>query len=382
MKTFFVIVTTCICALFLTLETFSQPANTFYDQVDGTFKQEGGDQTLKIKRHIKEDDIGNMSQGILVNVSGNPTPLYCILESGNQPNRYVVEVNKTMAFEYTSQNSLVFKMPGASVSYKRVYPHVHPASKNPWAATEVLIKNRYRKNSFLKFEGDNLYSGSLDGASENGRWIIEFVPNSYYFRIKKENTNKYLNLEGEFLECSNVSAGHWTSHWKRVHIGGKYFRIENRYRKGQSLNLENGSLDASVQPKGHWTAQWEFQPAYLPSVIDVDNNSDDVIESFSGQPFLSAKKVRFSLSTASGVKDWKGLKVFDKNGKELCILETNGDNHGPVKSKDFDITQFGEKITIEFWKAKIAGVHTHVGTTQVDSNSCKGQEVSYKWKDE
>jgi hypothetical protein len=253
-----------------------------------------------------------------------------------------------------------------------------------WTSTKVLLKNKYRKNSFIKVENDKLSTGSIDGNSSTGRWVIEFVQNTEFFRIKKEGTNKYLNMERGPLECSNVPAGYWTSHWKRVHVGGDFYRIVNRFRKGQVLNMEKGPLEASGVPAGYWTSHWEFQTAYLPSVIDVDNNSDDVIESLSGQPNLPHYAIRFSLSTSKSVNDWKGIKIFNKEGVEVCLLETNGDTRGPITSKNFSPGEFGSSIKVEFWKAKAFGVHTHVGTRYLNNRSdqLRGQEILYKWMDE
>ncbi|MCR9286368.1 MAG: RICIN domain-containing protein [Bacteroidetes bacterium] len=253
-----------------------------------------------------------------------------------------------------------------------------------WTSTKVLLKNKYRKNSFIKVENDKLSTGSIDGNSSTGRWVIEFVQNTEFFRIKKEGTDKYLHLENESLECSNVPAGYWTSHWKRIKAGNGFYRIENRYRKGQVLNMEKGPLEASGVPAGYWTSHWEFQPAYLPLVIHVDNNSDDVVESMSEQPNLPHYSIRFSLSTAKSVKDWKGLKVFNKEGQEVCLLQTIGDNHEPTTSRNFNPGEFGSKIKVEFWKAKAFGVNTHVGTTYLNNHSdeLRGMEILYKWMDE
>lgn len=252
MKTFFVICVTLICTLFLTQDASSQaPANVFYDQVDGTFKQEGGDQTLTIKRYNKTDDIGNSSQGILVTVSNTPTPLYCVMTSGNQPNRYVVEVNKTMEFVYTSQNSLELRMPGVSVKFSRLNPTTQPVA---------------------------------------------------------------LNLAYEVLSTD-------------------YFKVDG---------------------------------------------NDEIKKQLIQTPEVLSSEIKFSFSKNSNITWWKGIKVFDKDNKELCILHMEDQENGP-KSKEFNSSNFGEDIKIEFWKAKAFGAHTHVTTKHFRLSELKGKEIALTW---
>lgn len=88
--------------------------------------------------------------------------------------------------------------------------------------------------------------------------------------------------------------------------------------------------------------------------------------------------IRFSLSTAHDINWWKGIKVFDKRGM-ISLLSTQDDDNGPKQSPLIDISDFGDEIKIEFYKAKTLGVHTHVDTIKLPTSKMNRFEVSFTW---
>lgn len=89
--------------------------------------------------------------------------------------------------------------------------------------------------------------------------------------------------------------------------------------------------------------------------------------------------VRFNFITAPEITSWKGIKVFDKNEKEILFLETEKGNHGLGFLNRFDISQFGDKIKIEFWKAKEADTRVKVETMYFKSEELKGVINVFYW---
>jgi len=76
----------------------------------------------------------------------------------------------------------------------------------------------------------------------------------------------------------------------------------------------------------------------------------------------SEDKPGFELSTSQNITWWKAIYVYADDGKLICSLTTQDGNHGPARC-DFD--QMHDCLfdyRIEIWKAKFAGVHTHVDT--------------------
>lgn len=88
--------------------------------------------------------------------------------------------------------------------------------------------------------------------------------------------------------------------------------------------------------------------------------------------------IRFSLSTAHDINWWKAIKVFDKRGM-ISLLSTQDDDHGPKRSPLMKISEFGEEIKIEFYKAKTLGVHTHVDTLKLSTLKVKNLDISFTW---
>ena len=92
----------------------------------------------------------------------------------------------------------------------------------------------------------------------------------------------------------------------------------------------------------------------------------------------SKNLVQFSLSTAHNIKWWKALKIYDKRGM-ISLLSTQDDDHGPKKSHLIDISSFGNEIKVEFYKAKVFGVHSRVHKIKLPTSKLKNLEVSFTW---
>lgn len=93
---------------------------------------------------------------------------------------------------------------------------------------------------------------------------------------------------------------------------------------------------------------------------------------------VNKNSIRFSLSTAHDINWWKAIKVFDKRGM-ISLLSTQDDDHGPKQSPLINISDFGNEIKLEFYKAKTLGVHTRVDTKKISTSQIKGSEISFKW---
>lgn len=247
-----------------------------------------------------------------------------------------------------------------------------------WESTTVMFKNRFRKGNYITFgEGKTAGKEINTLTLESANWEIEFV-DQQFFRIKKAGTNLYLNTEKGPLDCSNVPAGYWTSHWKRVAVGGGFYRIENRFRKEQVLNMEKGPLVSSNVPEGYWTSHWTIEPAYLPSAIKVDQ--EDFVTRHVNKIGLPQTAATFSLKNEGKENWWKGVKVFDRQGNVICLLETEGNRRGPVSSRNFDRSAFGRSVKVEIWKAKTLGVHTKMKTIYLNYKDIVGKETAFSFE--
>ena len=110
----------------------------------------------------------------------------------------------------------------------------------------------------------------------------------------------------------------------------------------------------------------------------VGKDKDKVKMQMKSLKYVDKNSIRFSLSTTYDISWWKTIKVFDKRGM-ISLLSTQDDDHGPKQSPLINISDFGNEIKIEFYKAKTLGVHTHVDTHKIPASQIRGLDVSFTW---
>ena len=86
------------------------------------------------------------------------------------------------------------------------------------------------------------------------------------------------------------------------------------------------------------------------------------------------------LRTGPAISWWKGIKVFGNNSWfAIGLLETQDRSHGPItvtlSLQDFVPGQ----ARLEFWKAKLFGVHTDVAHYTFDPEPFAGQTLNFSW---
>lgn len=121
-----------------------------------------------------------------------------------------------------------------------------------------------------------------------------------------------------------------------------------------------------------------------PKTIYVDDNHDQIQIKF--EELESNNITQFVLAFDPSISWWKGIKVKNQQGQEIFLLEPAGDpgkgNNKSIEGIPFPYIIFGETVTIEFWKAKVLGVHTYVGETTLKLSEFKGQKITVRWQNE
>jgi len=107
----------------------------------------------------------------------------------------------------------------------------------------------------------------------------------------------------------------------------------------------------------------------------VDGNN--VIKT--SQNDIEAGYVQFSLSVASNISWWKGIKIFDKTGNMVALISTQDNDRGPNSSRKMPLGDFGDQIRLEIWKAKGAGIHWNLDTVWVNLSECSGKNTLFYW---
>ena len=85
----------------------------------------------------------------------------------------------------------------------------------------------------------------------------------------------------------------------------------------------------------------------------------------------------FTLELGPGITWWKGLIAVNDDGEQTQLAEVQDDNN----SADLLLTQddIDDGATLELWKAKAFGAHTHVYTL-TELSKAKGKHVTLTWK--
>ncbi|MEZ5345533.1 MAG: hypothetical protein R2681_08265 [Pyrinomonadaceae bacterium] len=78
---------------------------------------------------------------------------------------------------------------------------------------------------------------------------------------------------------------------------------------------------------------------------------------------------------------WRMLRLIDKNGNYKNIEQENG---GYVHRKDvieISVSELNDTFKLEFWKAKLFGVHTHMMTERFHKDDFSGRVVTFIWQE-
>ena len=78
---------------------------------------------------------------------------------------------------------------------------------------------------------------------------------------------------------------------------------------------------------------------------------------------------------------WKMIRMFDKTGREHRIEQENGGFVGNIDLIEIDTANLGATLTVQFWKAKLLGVHTHMHTQTFNKADFAGYGVTLNWRE-
>jgi hypothetical protein len=77
---------------------------------------------------------------------------------------------------------------------------------------------------------------------------------------------------------------------------------------------------------------------------------------------------------------WKMLRVFDKNGRANYIEQEGGRYLNNKDVIEIDSRNLDSTFKLEFWKAKLLGVHTYLMTEVYRKQDFEGRAVKFIWK--
>lgn len=126
---------------------------------------------------------------------------------------------------------------------------------------------------------------------------------------------------------------------------------------------------------GRITYWQEFATAENPTQEINNEDRIRVIET----PILSNDIVVISLETRAPVRWWKQIQVMDDRCRPIrSPLTTEGDDDGPV---DFVLRRSeASEASLFFSKAKFAGVHTGMYSTQKNLETKLGKRLLFIWE--
>lgn len=119
-------------------------------------------------------------------------------------------------------------------------------------------------------------------------------------------------------------------------------------------------------------------PPLAGRTFKVDGNDEIIVR----QVAIAPGRVEFALEVAPTITWWKGLKVFDRQGKMISLLATQDDDKGPKVSGPLAADRFGPRVEIEFHKAKMFGVHTGVARVPFRLSDVRGYRTTFYWEND
>ena len=336
MKKSLVIITAFICALLLSITIQAQtspPVISFYNKTDGQFRQEGGSNIVSIINKNK-----SLSQGIqLTNSAGQS--VYYARSVANQPNKYICEARQHQSIEYLSNDRIKYADANKNTStfFNRKTKVIQPP---------VVVFHDKTEGKFKQEGGSNIVSmvNKTKSLSQGIQLTNSSGQSVYYARSVANRPNKYVCEDRQHQSIEYLSND-------RI----KY--ADSKRNTSVFFNRHTEVNPPIVSPPASYT-------------FKVDGN--DNIKKVALNKNLSREDLSFSLSTSSQITWWKGIKIFDRNDKMICLLSTQDNDHGPKLSKTFNAQNFGSKVKVEFWKAKTFGVHTHIETKYFSLSELQG----------
>ncbi len=96
---------------------------------------------------------------------------------------------------------------------------------------------------------------------------------------------------------------------------------------------------------------------------------------------LERGAIKINMNTAKGITWWRAIKVFDSRGNVMLIEKQVG-KYLTSDAIEIDRGRLASTVKIELWKAKFAGVHTHMKTLTYDSERLNGRTLTISWDKE
>jgi hypothetical protein len=85
----------------------------------------------------------------------------------------------------------------------------------------------------------------------------------------------------------------------------------------------------------------------------------------------------FTLELGDGITWWKALIAVNENGQQTQVAEVQDDTRSADLLLSEDEVDAG--TTVELWKAKAFGAHTHIYTLN-DLGRAKGRQITLTWR--
>ena len=146
--------------------------------------------------------------------------------------------------------------------------------------------------------------------------------------------------------------------------------VGREWRDGNPVNSQTSNRQSGKNsPSQDVKATPKKLPAPLNIIVATDDKADQIqIKTTPREGTAGRMQVCLQVQTQSGW--WKGIGLNERSP----TLE--GERHDGLKCT----TISPGRIDIAYWKAKVFGVHTYVGTRTLDLRPYKDHEVMFTWK--
>jgi hypothetical protein len=187
---------------------------------------------------------------------------------------------------------------------------------------------------------------------ENGR----FVNKKDVFEIDSKDLNDTFKLEFWKAKLFGVHTHIMTETYRKLDFDGQVITFV--WRQG----LEDSDSDLSEDPT-----------APINESLKIDGKNVTIVSANGGRPGYATIKFQ------TDVDWWTALKFFDRNAGPKLIEKNAGKYQPATKTLEMPLGSLPSEVKLEFWTAKLLGVHTHMATKKLIRERFAGRIVTVTW---
>ena len=256
-----------------------------------------------------------------------------------------------------------------------------PGNRDQRPRIPIAIDGRF---SDIQVDGDRVkilpIAGGKPGKIQikldaDGTWwkmLRVFDKNGHANYIEQEG-GRYLNKKDVIeIDGSNLDVTFKIEFWKAKFLGVHTHMMTEIYRKQDFV----GRVVKFIWKEGLEGPDSDLAPdpiAPIAETVRIEGKNVSIRSSDNGSRGYATIKFQTTVDW------WTAVKVFDRSGRAKLIQKVNGAYNPKNGTLVIPTSEFPSEINLEFWTAKLFGVHTHMASKKLIRERFDGRIVTISW---